>query len=138
MIEQINVVVDKEKDIVQGYNNISVEDISSITNGYVQTIIFTTLDKLENNKRNLVFIECLKKLTFGGQLTIKFLNLMLLASRVKSNYINGVKFSEVVDELKSFWTESDFMELIAGINNYKVVKIINEDLNIIAVIEKNK
>lgn len=138
MIGQINVVVDSTKDSVDGYNNISVDQIASITNGYVTNIIMTTLDKLDSDKRNAIFIECLKKLSFGGQLTIKFLNLILLASRIKSSYINGNKFSEIIAESKSFWTESDFMELIAGLNDYKLIKIINEDLNIIAVIEKNK
>lgn len=138
MIGQINIVVDNEQDTVQGYNNVPVADVASITNGYVQTIILTTLDKIGRNDRDSVFIECLKKLTVGGQLTVKFLNLMVLASRIKSSYINGNKFSEIVYGSKSFWTESDFMEIMAGIRDYKLIKIINEDLNIIAVIEKNK
>jgi hypothetical protein len=138
MIGQINIVVDNEQDIVQGYNNVPVGDVSSITNGYVQTIVLTTLDKMEANNRTPVFIECLKKLTIGGQLTVKFLNLALLASRIKSNYINGNKFSEIIYGSKSFWTESDFMEIMAGIRDYKLIKIISEDLNTIAVIEKNK
>jgi hypothetical protein len=138
MIAQINIVVDGKEDIVQGYNNVPVGDVSSITNGYVQNITLTTLDKIEANNRTPVFIECLKKLTIGGQITVKFLNLMLLASRIKSNYIDGNKFSEIIYGSKSFWTESDFMEIMAGIRDYKIIKIISEDLNTIAVIEKNK
>lgn len=138
MIGQVNITVDDSKDTVAGYSNINVDQLPSVTNGYIQSIIFTTLDKLDNDSRTKKFVESLKKLTHGGQLTVRFLNLALLASRIESNYIDGPKFAELIKGLNSFWTESDFLGMISSINDYKVTKIVNEDLNIVAVIEKNK
>lgn len=138
MIGQVNIVVDPSTDSVTGYNNISIEQLPSITNGYIESIIFTTIDKLHPKDRNNSFIECLKKLAPGAQLTVKFLNLVLLASRIKSSYIDGEQFAELIKNTKSFWTESDFMTIISSINDYKLIKLINEDLNLVAVIEKNK
>jgi hypothetical protein len=138
MISQVNITVDDSKDTVPGYNNINIDQLSSVTNGYIQSIIFTTIDKLDNNNRSKKFVESLKKLAHGGQLTVRFLNLALLASRIESNYIDGLKFAELIRGLNSFWTESDFLGIISSINEYKLTKIVNEDLYIIAVIEKNK
>jgi hypothetical protein len=138
MIKQINLVVDETVDSVEGYNNVDVRQLSSITNGYVESIIFTTIDKLDNNNRSTIFIESLKKLSHGGQLTVRFLNLILLSSRLKDNYIDGPKLANLIKGCQSFWTESDFLGVISAISGYKLIKIVNEDTNIIAVIEKNK
>jgi hypothetical protein len=138
MIGQVNITVDDSKDTVAGYNNINIDQLSSVTNGYIQSIIFTTIDKLDNNNRSKKFVESLKKLAHGGQLTVRFLNLALLASRIESNYIDGLKFAELIKGFNSFWTESDFLGIVSSINEYKLTKIVNEDLHIIAVIEKNK
>lgn len=138
MKSQVNIVVDASVDSVNGYENIDVDQLFSITNGYVESIVFTTLDKLSNTNRTKVFIESLKKLSPGGQLTIKFLNLITLASKIKTNHIDGPKFTDIIHTFNSFWTESDFLSIISSLNDYKLIKIINEDINIIAVIEKNK
>jgi hypothetical protein len=138
MIGQVNITIDQSTDEIAGYNNINYKQLSSITNGYVESIIFTTIDKLDPKDRNGVLFECLKKLTPGAQLTVKFLNLVLLANRVKASYIDGDKFAGIIKNLNSFWTESDFMGLISSMSDFKLIKLVNEDLNLVAVIEKNK
>lgn len=138
MIGQLNVVVDSSTDTIAGYNNIEIEKLPSITNGYVSDIVFTTLDKLDSDSRVKLFIESLKKITPGGQLTIKFLNLAAVASKIKSNHIDGIKFTQIISGLSSFWTESDFLDILSNIGGYRLIKILNEDLYIVATIEKNK
>jgi hypothetical protein len=138
MIGQVNITIDQSTDEIAGYNNINYKQLSSITNGYVESIIFTTIDKLDPKDRNGILVECLKKLTPGAQLTVRFLNLVLLANRVKASYIDGDKFADIIKNLNSFWTESDFMGLISSMSDFKLIKLVNEDLNLVAVIEKNK
>lgn len=138
MIGQINIVIDESEDSVEGYHNISIDKLQSITNGYVESIVFTTIDKIDSGDRQKALVESLKKIMPGGQLTIRFLNLLSLASKLKASHIDGDKFSSIVKGLKSFWTESDFLGIISSVSDYKLIKIINEDLHLIAVIEKNK
>ena len=137
MIQQINIVVDTN-DSINGYNNVNVEQLSQVTNSYVNSIICSCVDKIPRNTRNNIFSEMLKKLNHGGQLTIRFLNPILVSSKVKNGLVDGMGFSEMVDGLKSSWTETDLLAIISQLNGYQIIKLYSEDIHSIAVIEKNK
>jgi hypothetical protein len=138
MINQINIVVDKEKDVVEGYSNVGIENIFQITNGYVNNIVFTTIDKVDQEHRDKVLVELCKKLTHGGSMTVRFLNPDALAHKIKSGSVSGSTFSSLVHNLKSSWMETDFLGLISGLNGFNLSKHIHEDVYSIVVIEKSK
>jgi hypothetical protein len=138
MISQINIIVDKEKDVVAGYSNIGIENISQITNGYVNNIIFTTIDKVDQENRDKVFMELCKKLSHGGSMTVKFLNPDSLAHKIKNGSMSGSTFSSLVNNLKSSWMETDFLGLISSFNGFGLLKHVHEDIYSIVVIEKSK
>jgi hypothetical protein len=138
MINQINIVVDKEKDIVTGYSNIGIENIFQITNGYVNNIVFTTIDKVDQENRNKIFMELCKKLNHGGSITVKFLNPDALAHKIKNGSLSSEGFSSLVNDLRSSWMESDFLGFVSGLNGFNLLKHIHEDVYSIAVIEKSK
>jgi hypothetical protein len=138
MINQINIVVDKEKDVVAGYSNVGIENIFQITNGYVNNIVFTTIDKVDQENRDKVLVELCKKLTHGGSMTVRFLNPDALAHKIKNGGVSGSTFSSLVHNLKSSWMETDFLGLISGLNGFGLSKHIHEDVYSIVVIEKSK
>jgi hypothetical protein len=138
MINQINVVVDKEKDTVIGYSNISTENIFQVTNGYVNNIVFTTIDKVDQDNRNKIFMELCKKLNHGGSITVKFLNPESLAHKIKNGSLSSESFSSLINGLKSSWMETDFLGFVSGLNGFNLLKHVHEDVYSIAVIEKSK
>jgi len=137
MIQQVNMVIDKE-DFVVGYNNIGVDKLTQLTNGYVNSIVCNCVDKISEDTRNSLFMEMLKKLNHGGQLTVRFLNPILVCNKVKNGFVDGMGFSKMVDGLRSSWTEPDFLALISQLNGYSLIKMYSENIHTIAVIEKNK
>lgn len=138
MIPQINIIVDSDKDEIKGYNNVNITDLEQITNGYVNNIICTCIDKVEQNDRDQIFTALLKKLSHGGSLTIKFLNPYSISNKIKSGSMDGNDFAKSVHNIKSSWTEPDFLSITASLPGYRLIKFHNEDLYSIAVVEKNK
>jgi hypothetical protein len=137
MIQQVNIIVSMD-DNVAGYNNVDLEKLPQITNGYVNSIICNCTDKISKNTRNSLFMEMLKKLSPGGQITVRFLSPSLVCNKIKNGFVDGMGFAEMVDGLKSSWTETDFMTLISQLNGYQLIKLYSEDVHSVAVIEKNK
>lgn len=136
MIHQINITVEDDKDSVDGCSNINVENLPQITNGYVQNITFTTLDKIPQNERNPIFIETLKKLARGGSLTIRFLNPENICHKIQFGTFSGEQFAALATNIRSSWTNSDFLSLIYSIPGFDVIKNMQDDVYSIAVIEK--
>lgn len=137
MIQQMNIVVD-DSDSVNGYNNIDIKQLSQVTNSYVNSIVCNCSDKIPSNIRNNIFTELLKKLSHGGQLTIRFLNPILVCNKIKNGLVDGMGFAEMVHGIKSSWTETDLLAILSQLNGYQLIKLYSEDIHSIAVIEKNK
>lgn len=135
MINQINITVD-EKDNISGQPNVLVDNINQLTNGYVKEIIFLSIDKTSQEKRNFYFIEAAKKLTHGGVITVKFLNPSLLAGKIKNNTISSQDFSSIVSQIKSCWMESEYMSTVSEMNGFHLLKHYYDDIYCISVIEK--
>jgi hypothetical protein len=138
MINQVNIIVDKETDVVTGYSNIGVENIPQITNSYVNNIVFTTIDKIDQDNRDRVFMDLCNKLSRGGSMTVKFLNPEALAHKIKNGNVSGDTFSSLVHNLKSSWMETDFLGLMSSLRGFVLSKHVHEDVYSIAVIEKSK
>lgn len=136
MIHQINITVEDEKDSVDGCSNINIENLPQITNGFVKNITFTTLDKIPQNERNPIFIETLKKLSRGGSLTIRFLNPENICHKIQFGTFSGEQFAALATNIRSSWTNSDFLSLIYSIPGFDVIKNMQDDVYSIAVIEK--
>jgi len=137
MIQQMNIIASVD-DSVTGYHNVDLEKLPQITNGYVNTIICNCADRISKGTRNSLFMEMLKKLSPGGQITIRFLNPVLVCNKIKNGFVDGMGFAGMVDGLKSSWTETDFLALISQTNGYQLIKLYSEDIHSVAVIEKNK
>jgi hypothetical protein len=138
MIHQLNIVVNPETDVLDGYSNLEIDNIPQVTNGFVNAIIFTTIDKVIQQNRDGIFIELLKKLTRGGSLTVRFLNPESICQKIKNGTCSGSSFASMVNNIKSSWMEIEFLSLISSIQGVSLIKHIHEDVYSIAVIEKSK
>ena len=138
MIHQLNIVVNPETDALDGYSNLEIDNVPQVTNGFVNAIIFTTIDKVSQDKRDTIFIELLKKLNRGGSLTVRFLNPESICHKIKNGSCPGSAFASMVDSLKSSWMETEFLSLMSSIPGFELIKHIHEDVYSIAVIEKSK
>ena len=137
MINRINIVVDEETDMMDGHSNVGIENIKQITNGYVNNIVFNTIDKIDQKSRDSVFVELLKKLTHGGSITVKFMNPESVAKRIKNSSITGAGFTSCVKDVKSVWMETEFLGLLSSISGFNLIKHIHEDIYSIIVISKS-
>lgn len=138
MINQINIVVDEKTDILNGYSNVAINDLEKITNGYVNNIVFTNIDKVPQQFRNPIFVSIVKKLSHGGKLTIKYINPHMIANRIKNNAMNGEQFASVTSNIRSCWSEPDFLSLMSGLEDCTMSKHYYDDIFCISVIEKKK
>ena len=123
---------------MDGHINIKIEDIDKITNGYVNNILFNSIDKIDQKNRNIIFVTLLKKLTRGGSITTKFINPESVGKRIKSAGLSSEMFMSYVANLKSVWMETEFLELISTMTDCSLIKHIHDDINSIVVITKNK
>ena len=137
MINRINIVVDEQTDMIDGHSNVSIENVKQITNGYVNNIVFNTIDKIDQQDRDPVFVELLKKLTHGGSITLKFLNPESVAKRIKNSSITGAGFTSCIKDVKSVWMETEFLGLMSSISGFNLIKNIHEDIYSIVVIVKS-
>lgn len=135
MINEINVISAADQE-VSGYNNISVQHIPGLTNGYVKSIICNCLDTLSFNDRNMLFLELLNKLCINGVLTVKFVSLSLLPNRIISGDLTGQKFSEILHDMNSCWSHNDFSELMIRSKGCVVSKLFNDHIYTVASIQK--
>ncbi len=138
MLNRINIVVEEPADNMDGHINIKIEDIDKVTNGYVNNILFNSIDKIDQKNRNITFITLLKKLTRGGSITMKFINPESIGKRIKSAGLSSEMFMSYVNNLKSVWMETEFLELISNMTDCSLIKHIHDDINSIVVISKNK
>lgn len=137
MINQVNIVISPEQ-AIDGYNNVLVENVPAITNGYVQNIICNILDQLSFDHRNQIFVESLKKLSFGGSLLLKFVNLSLLPNKIISGDITGQKFSEILPGLQSCWSENEFTQIMSQIKGYNISKMYHDMIYTVVTIQRTQ
>lgn len=118
MITNVNLVKTITADNPQGLNNISCDTLSQVTNGFVKHIDCLCLDELMIAERNQIFDTIISKLCIGGQLSLKMINLDLLANKIKKSDLTGEKLSAVLPNINSVWSdyETNYM-----INKYKLL-----------------
>lgn len=135
MIDSLNIVIN-DTDFIAGSNNIKIQDVDKITNGFVNSIICYSLDYLHYESRNALFIGLFNKLSPGGSLTVRFLNTLLLAKKINHSNMSGENFSQVVENIRSVWMEGDLFGILSSLEHNQLNKLYSEDIYSIAVIEK--
>lgn len=135
MIHNINIVKSIDNDNTPGLNNITPEQMFSITNSFVKNIDCTCLDSFPLVDRNNLFVHMHKKLCVGGSMSIKIVNPSLLANKIYKSELNGQKMSEILAGLLSVWTIEEAEDIINQLD-LKIQGIYYE--NIYTIYQLNK
>ena len=137
MIKSLNLTKEIDKDVKPGLNNIDYEGLNKVTNNYVQHIDCLCLDEFSFEERNKVLVECIKKLSIGGTLNLKFVNMDLLANKIKKCEITGQKYSQILSKTQSCWSELETQDVISQ-TKMLVKTIHHENIYSIITLEKNQ
>lgn len=135
MNRQTNFVVDAA-DNHQDYDNININDINNVINGYLSNIVCNCLDKTPIKNREAIFRAVLAKLAFNGEAAFKMINATVLANRIQKNEINCDKLSESIENAKSLWTEYTIENIINSLPNIKIKKMYIENIYSVMVLIK--
>jgi len=99
MINNLNLVESDNENNPKGLNNITVDKLDKITNNFVSHIDCICLDAFESEQRKKVLIMIHHKLCINGTLTLKCINLDLLANKIEKGEMTGEKFSETLPNI---------------------------------------
>lgn len=135
MNRNINLIID-DSGSIEGYQNIKIQDLNNVINGFVNNIICECLDKIEFSQRLDVFRGILSKLAFDGNATFKFINATMLASRILKNEIDAKKMSDIIKDTNSLWTESVIIEAFSSFPNIIVQKNYIEHIYTVITVTK--
>lgn len=111
MISLLNVVDNPQE--CEGKNDyITPDKLSAITNNYVKRINCICLDGFSFSDRINLLQAMVQKLCLEGELSVKFINLNLLANKIQSEHLNGEKYSKILPSIRSAWTDDEAMSII--------------------------
>lgn len=135
-MNKINIVI-SGSDNIEGYNNITVDDLLKITNGTCNEIICSILDYYPYDERISLLANLCKKLSNLGLLTIKFIDASKICKDVIKGNCSSQFLSSLVNKYKSFFLEHDITELVSQIDSMRIYKTYNDNINSIIVLQKN-
>lgn len=131
----INFVLNNTANI-KGYDNVLINNIHTIINGYVDDILCICLDELDWDIRKNVLDEIINKLAFEGKAVFKFVNATLLADRIIKNELDTKKLSDIIKNTKSLWSEYVILDIFNSLSSIKVDNYYNEGVNTVITILK--
>lgn len=135
MNRNIAIVTENQKSI-DGYQNILINDIDNITNGYINDILCECLDLVDIQDRTPLLKKILTKIAFEGSATFKFINATVLSNRIIKNEIDSEKISHIVKSAQSLWTDSQISQIFGSIPNTTIEKNYIEHIYSIISIRK--
>lgn len=136
MINNLNLVTSDQNN-PKGLNNITIYKLDKITNNFVSHIDCICLDALESEQRKKVLVMMHHKLCINGTLTLKFINLDLLANKIEKGEITGEKFSEILPNIQSIWSEIEINDVLMQLP-CKILNISYDHIYTIVKIEKTQ
>jgi hypothetical protein len=137
MINNLNIIKNiADSNSYPGLNNIDLDGLQKITNNYVQHIDCICLDEFLLKDRYEVFATIYSKLSLGGTVSLKFINLNLLSNKIDRLEITGEKLSSVLPSMNSVWSEPEYLDLIEKFK-LKLNNIYYDYIYTIITLEKN-
>lgn len=134
MIKEMNVVMVEEQNI-EGVNNVPVNQIGIVSNGYVEKMNLYCLDNMVLSDRNKVFAEASKKVAVGGEIAVRFVNLDLLPKQINSGDLTSDRYSAVLPSIQSVWSENDFKRSVQEVG-YEIQNMHYEGIYTVATVTK--
>ena len=116
MIKNLNIVDSINDSNPKNMNNVDLEQLKTITNGFVENIDCICLDQFDLKSRNELMVTMTQKLSSKGVIALKVLNLNLLASQIDKCGITGQKLSEILPQINSAWSDQECSDVISQLN----------------------
>lgn len=110
MIGLLKVVQNPKDDKKLENNEITAENLTKITNNYVKSIECLSLDEFSLLERKQVLQAMISKLCIGGTLSLKFINLDMVANKINKGELTGQKYSSILPYMKSCWSDNESIE----------------------------
>jgi hypothetical protein len=121
---------------IAGFDNLNIENLDKLINGTIDFIVCEILDKLNYNDRLKTINTIFKKLSFGGEVTFKFMNAYQLCKNIVKGDMTSKSLSETIQDLNSLFLESDTIDIMNQMENVKIIKVYNNNNYIIMNIKK--
>jgi len=110
MIGLLKVVQNQKDDKKLENNEITAENLTKITNNYVKNIECLSLDEFSLLERKQVLQTMISKLCIGGTLSLKFINLDMVANKIHKGELTGQKYSNILPYMQSCWSDKESIE----------------------------
>ena len=134
-MNKINICV-SEKDVIQGYQNITPNQINTLINGSLDEIIFKGLDLIPFDQRNQIIADILSKIKSGGQAIFEFLDIISMAKEIYLGSMSSKAVSGLIDGKRSLGYENDLLELIGNFSQFQIKNRYNNGSSIVVTINK--
>lgn len=125
-----------EKDVIQGYQNITPNQIGNLINGSIDEIIFKGLDIIPHDQRNQIIADILSKIKSGGQAIFEFLDIISMSKEIYLGSMSSKAISARIDGKRSLGYENDIVEIIANFPQFKIKHRHNNGDTIVITINK--
>lgn len=133
---KINICI-SEKDVIDGYQNVSISQINNIVNGSVDELVFSQLDSVPYQERLSVFSNLLNKIKFNGIMIIEMLDLIAIGKDMSTGSITSKTISSLIENAVSVGYEFDILEYIGNFAQYQVQKKYSHNFKLKIHIVKN-
>lgn len=133
---KINICL-SDKDVIDGYQNISISQIDTLINGSIDEILFTKLDNVPFNDRLSILANVLNKIKFNGVLIIEMLDLIAIGKDMSSGSVTSKTISSLVENIVSVGYEFDILEYVGNFPQYQVQKKYSHNYKLKIHIAKN-
>jgi hypothetical protein len=135
-MNKYNIVLEKTTPSINNIENVTIEEFSNIISGTASYILCEILDNLTHEDRIKAIALMIKKISFGGEITLKFINLFKICKDLIKGNINSKSWSDIVEKSSSMFMESDILDIVSRIENIRVNKLYNSNNHIIIVLKK--
>ena len=128
MSRNINICINKQLfQNINGFENIDINNLNSLINYSVNTILLDNLNLLETDNFQEVIGSIFNKVAVGGQMVIRFIDAKLLAKKYVENLINDKDFIVYISAIKSILTVENICSYLDA--NFVVDGIDQSDFN---------
>lgn len=136
MNRNLNLVLNNNSPVLEGYANIPISDLDTVVNGYINNVVCEYLDHLPHIQRIPILGSIISKIAFEGSATFKMINATVLSQKILRNEINSEQLSNIISSIQSMWTESIIDSVF---NNIQHITIQNHYIdNIYSIISVSK
>jgi hypothetical protein len=128
MSRNINICINKQLfQNINGFENIDINNLNSLINYSVNTILLDNLNLLETDNFQEVIGSIFNKVAVGGQMVIRFIDAKLLAKKYVENLIDDKDFIVYISAIKSILTVENICSYLDA--NFVVDGIDQSDFN---------